>query len=506
MMRKSRGLRYAVIGLAAYLGLLCLLVAFERAETDAQITDLPRALWYSLVTLTTVGYGDMTPVSPVGRLIGGVFLLMSTGLLAVLIGVIFAAVTGRLYPRLRLRRYRRAHWYVFSSDNAAARALASGLSDGPVIFCGKKARVEGNALWLEASPEALFQLPFAADGPRDLFLMDDDPSANERLALALMQAPAHIYCRSDGLNEDLPDNVTVFCDEDCAARRYWQLRPWRVEGERAALIGSGRFARALLMQGLLTAPPGCQIELFGNWALWQGLHGALSDVPDMTVTLRFHPEEWHDCPDALRDSDRMILCGDDQTENREILCLLRRYCVLHAEPDVLGPRGLQRARYFGDAEALFTPNLVMGHALSARARKLHELYRASVDYPVDEWGALSDFTKRSNLAAADHLLTKIRLLLPEKDVREITPEICRLAAERYDGADADMIERCRAIEHARWCLFHALYNWRYAARRDNARRLHPMMVPYDRLDETERRKDDNAWHLIGKLAEESDGI
>ena len=502
--KKSSVLKYVAPAVAAYALLLCLLVLSERSRPDAQIVSLPGALWYSLVTLTTVGYGDMTPVSPVGRLIGGLFMLMSTGLLALLIGVIVSTVTGRLHPLLKLWLHRRDTWHVFSSESAAARALASRLEDGLIVFCNAGARSIDGALCVRTTPEQLLHAPHAKDGPRVLFAMDDDPAANERLATALKDLPVQIYCRSDGLDEHLPSNISAFSDDTCAARLYWQSRPWRVSGERGALIGNGCFPRALLTQGLLTAPPGCTLELFGDWSEWRHLHAALKDCPDMAIRLEFHPEPWHACREIIECADRLVLCDDTPELNRHALCQLRRWCVIQGEIHARCPRGLQEAWYFGEPDALFTPELVMRQALSARAMRLHELYRRSVDYPVPEWEALSEFLKRSNLAAADHLLTKIRLLLPEADVREITPETCRRAVQRYESAGQEMIERCRRIEHARWCLFHALYGWRYAPTRDNALRRHPMLVPYAQLDEAERHKDDNAWLLIGQLAKEED--
>ena len=487
----KRIIRWAALGLGAYIGLLVLLRALETGRGGG-IDTLADALWYSLVTMTTVGYGDKFPVTFGGRLVGTVFMLISTGLLALFIGVALSMLTGRLFPRLRLWRHRRERWYVFSSDNPAARALASKLEDGLVLFCGSTVGL---------TPEALLELPMSAKGERVCFAMDEDPMANERLAVALKDVPATVYCREDGLNEGLPGNIIPFSEAECAARLYWHARPWRPSGERAVLIGDGRYARALLLQGLLTAPPDCAIDAFGDWSLWEAIHSALNDVPDRRFTLRFHAEPWPSQAELLRTADRVVLCGDAAGENRETLCLLRQYFVLHGQVDVRCSAGLQSAFYFGEDSQIFTPELVMRQSQSRRARGLHELYRSSVDYPVPPWEALSDFLKRSNLAAADHLLTKLRLLLPEADIRELTPEACARAADAYAALDPEGIERCRRIEHSRWALFHALYNWRYAPVRDNPERRHHLLVPYEQLSQEEREKDDNAWLQLRLLAE-----
>ncbi|MBQ1468176.1 MAG: hypothetical protein IIZ27_06850, partial [Solobacterium sp.] len=63
-----------------YLILISLLVLAESASAEANIRSLPTAVWFTLTTLTTVGYGDTYPVTAAGRLIGALFQIFSTGL------------------------------------------------------------------------------------------------------------------------------------------------------------------------------------------------------------------------------------------------------------------------------------------------------------------------------------------------------------------------------------------------------------------------------------------
>lgn len=90
----------AVLG-SLLLGGLLLLPHVEQtyAPGAANITDTGDAVWYALVTLTTVGYGDFFPVSTPGQVIGAVFVLSSLGVLGLLIGKI-----ADLFTSFRERR------------------------------------------------------------------------------------------------------------------------------------------------------------------------------------------------------------------------------------------------------------------------------------------------------------------------------------------------------------------------------------------------------------------
>ena len=72
---------------------------FERNFNKDNVKNLFDSFWYTIVTLTTVGYGDITPVTFLGRIVG---------LTTMLFGVIFvAAVTGKIASFLVDRQLRR---------------------------------------------------------------------------------------------------------------------------------------------------------------------------------------------------------------------------------------------------------------------------------------------------------------------------------------------------------------------------------------------------------------
>jgi len=57
----------------------------ELHYTDTFFVNIPIGLWYSIVTMTSVGYGDMYPISPLGYVIGAMCALSGTLLLALTI-------------------------------------------------------------------------------------------------------------------------------------------------------------------------------------------------------------------------------------------------------------------------------------------------------------------------------------------------------------------------------------------------------------------------------------
>lgn len=90
---KSSQLLTTVAGLLMALVIAAALMYF--AETRAQpdvFPSIPAAMWWSVVTLTTVGYGDTVPVTGPGRVLAAVIAVLGIGLFALPAGILSAGL------------------------------------------------------------------------------------------------------------------------------------------------------------------------------------------------------------------------------------------------------------------------------------------------------------------------------------------------------------------------------------------------------------------------------
>ncbi len=68
----------------------------EHAEQPDKFSSIPAAMWWSVMTLTTVGYGDIYPMTPLGKFIGSMIALIGIGFFALPAGVLAAAFADQL--------------------------------------------------------------------------------------------------------------------------------------------------------------------------------------------------------------------------------------------------------------------------------------------------------------------------------------------------------------------------------------------------------------------------
>ena len=73
------------------------LIYFAEREAQPEVfASIPEAMWWATATLTTVGYGDVVPVTPLGRVLGAFIAFLGIGLFALPTGVLGAAFMKEL--------------------------------------------------------------------------------------------------------------------------------------------------------------------------------------------------------------------------------------------------------------------------------------------------------------------------------------------------------------------------------------------------------------------------
>jgi len=118
---------FTLLGTEVLLGGLSIWLV--EGGSHPQIASLGDGFWWALVTITTVGFGDITPVTELGRVIGGVVMIGGMFTLA-----LFAGIVGHVFLNilisLREEQYRMADFLdhvVICGYNPGARALLAEL-------------------------------------------------------------------------------------------------------------------------------------------------------------------------------------------------------------------------------------------------------------------------------------------------------------------------------------------------------------------------------------------
>jgi len=78
---------FAVVILCSILGTVMYLV---EGNSNSGFTSIPRSIYWAIVTLTTVGYGDIHPITPLGQLIASMIMILGYGIIAIPTGIVSA--------------------------------------------------------------------------------------------------------------------------------------------------------------------------------------------------------------------------------------------------------------------------------------------------------------------------------------------------------------------------------------------------------------------------------
>ena len=541
-MKKNSRIKYILfISALIYLILLVILIISERRYPDATITSIGDALWYSFITMTSVGYGDMYPVSLTGRIIGILFSFVSVGLIALALGFAGSFLVYRWIPLLRLMLRQNDTWVILAGDTDTLtnflenmnNAIDSehtddgflyilpsnrhGRSETPVRTGSRSVRIMTTDYSAEQILRRRSKRP--TENTQLYFLYPDDRrnislALRYRTFIRVNNINCTICCKTNVSRSLLPKDIRVFNEISTASRLYWHSNGLLAGERNIMIIGEKDEAEGLLEQGLLinVYQPGQQISyhLFNSdddyfkehWCLGKFTQEWTDDgSPRYCVRLTdesgdriyMHSALWNDDPDLLKTADRIILCGND-ADNLRILSKLRNLFNIRCQICVLcdGPMdgSLQGNTVFWEfRDRLYTPALLLNETTINNARALHNTY-------VNAF--MEDFHRRSNMAEADHVIQKVRILLDDRSIPRTTPDLIHRACSRWTSLKDDPVQLdiLRRIEHIRWVRFHLINNWEYAPERSDPDKKHPFLVPYDSLPEEGRTINDRAWDML----------
>ena len=82
----SRRLRTILAALIFFIGVFGYLFYIS----EPQVETFGDGIWWALVTITTVGYGDITPLTTLGRVVAGLLMLLGLGLIATITAIVSA--------------------------------------------------------------------------------------------------------------------------------------------------------------------------------------------------------------------------------------------------------------------------------------------------------------------------------------------------------------------------------------------------------------------------------
>jgi voltage-gated potassium channel len=95
---------------------------FEHAAQPDAFSSIPAAMWWGIITLTTIGYGDVYPITTAGRVFGALIAVIGVGFVA----LPSAILVGGMMEQMELRRKSRSAGSTNDHDDDASVAESSG--------------------------------------------------------------------------------------------------------------------------------------------------------------------------------------------------------------------------------------------------------------------------------------------------------------------------------------------------------------------------------------------
>ncbi len=123
-----------------------LMYLVEKEAQPEAFASIPAAMWWGMATLTTVGYGDVTPATPLGKLLGAGIAILGVGMFALPAGILASGFAQEIKKRDFI-----VSWNLVAKVALFADLSASQIAEIAALLSGRLA-APGEVIFREGDP------------------------------------------------------------------------------------------------------------------------------------------------------------------------------------------------------------------------------------------------------------------------------------------------------------------------------------------------------------------
>ena len=218
---ERRALLAALLIMSGLLFLAASAIYFvEGDDQPDKYGNIPLSLWWALVTFTTVGYGDVVPMTVEGRLVGAVVMIFGLAFYAIPIGIIASAFSSEIHRQQFVARFGLiAKVPLFANLDVAtigelSRMLRTLVIDPGTVLSRRAADAEGMYFIVSGEVTTRYKQHEVTQGPGDFFgvlpLLTEGPqgiTVVARTSCRLFMLETHDFARAVDMSPALADRL-----------------------------------------------------------------------------------------------------------------------------------------------------------------------------------------------------------------------------------------------------------------------------------------------------------
>lgn len=100
IVNKKEELLISLFAISVLLLVVSSFMYFVEGDIQPQaFGSIPKSLWWGVITMTTVGYGDVYPVTTVGKILGSIVAILGVGIVALPTGLLASGFSDEIKKR-----------------------------------------------------------------------------------------------------------------------------------------------------------------------------------------------------------------------------------------------------------------------------------------------------------------------------------------------------------------------------------------------------------------------